>query len=345
VKFLLMAFTADSSLMELHQLRYFCAVADTGLSPVPRKNATSRSPRSHSKSSSSNPNSAAACSIASAAPSASRTWAKRFSLAPALSPRTLQRQRRAHRAPAIGSRASRYRRHPHHRPLLARFAPRHLLPQISQSPISPSPKRSRRFFSNASAPVPWTLPFWPFRSAAMNSIPTRFSPSASMPRCPKLTSSPGAPPCKLADLRRDPFLFLRDGHCFRDTAVAACESRPPRSPRRLRKRPPFQPPGPWSAPAWASPSSPKWRSTNPGPAARPHRGHPSRTRHRRRSATRPHAKPGSRALLAPPRLTPNQICGHALCSAAFRGGRLFGLKNKNVGAAPCAFRVPVFPPM
>jgi LysR family transcriptional regulator, hydrogen peroxide-inducible genes activator len=34
----------------------------------------------------------------------------------------------------------------------------------------------------------------------------------------------------LRDLRTKPFLLLRDGHCFRDTAVAACESRAPSSP-------------------------------------------------------------------------------------------------------------------
>jgi LysR family hydrogen peroxide-inducible transcriptional activator len=27
----------------------------------------------------------------------------------------------------------------------------------------------------------------------------------------------------LKDLRAEPFLLLRDGHCFRDTAVAACD--------------------------------------------------------------------------------------------------------------------------
>jgi LysR family hydrogen peroxide-inducible transcriptional activator len=27
----------------------------------------------------------------------------------------------------------------------------------------------------------------------------------------------------LKDLRKEPFLLLRDGHCFRDTAVAACD--------------------------------------------------------------------------------------------------------------------------
>ena len=43
---------------------------------------------------------------------------------------------------------------------------------------------------------------------------------AALPKNHKLARRPAL---QLADLRRDPFLFLRDGHCFRDTAVAACD--------------------------------------------------------------------------------------------------------------------------
>jgi LysR family hydrogen peroxide-inducible transcriptional activator len=43
---------------------------------------------------------------------------------------------------------------------------------------------------------------------------------AALPKKHKLARRPFL---QLADLRRDPFLFLRDGHCFRDTAVAACD--------------------------------------------------------------------------------------------------------------------------
>jgi LysR family transcriptional regulator, hydrogen peroxide-inducible genes activator len=43
---------------------------------------------------------------------------------------------------------------------------------------------------------------------------------AALPKNHKLARRPTL---QLADLRRDPFLFLRDGHCFRDTAVAACD--------------------------------------------------------------------------------------------------------------------------
>jgi DNA-binding transcriptional LysR family regulator len=43
---------------------------------------------------------------------------------------------------------------------------------------------------------------------------------AALPKTHKLARRPAL---QLADLRRDPFLFLRDGHCFRDTAVAACD--------------------------------------------------------------------------------------------------------------------------
>jgi LysR family hydrogen peroxide-inducible transcriptional activator len=43
---------------------------------------------------------------------------------------------------------------------------------------------------------------------------------AALPKTHKLARRPSL---QLADLRHDPFLFLRDGHCFRDTAVAACD--------------------------------------------------------------------------------------------------------------------------
>ncbi len=43
---------------------------------------------------------------------------------------------------------------------------------------------------------------------------------AALPKKHKLTSRPSL---FLKDLRAEPFLLLRDGHCFRDTAVAACD--------------------------------------------------------------------------------------------------------------------------
>src|SRR2546423_5929666 len=43
---------------------------------------------------------------------------------------------------------------------------------------------------------------------------------AALPRKHKLTSRRSL---SLKDLRAEPFLLLRDGHCFRDTAVAACD--------------------------------------------------------------------------------------------------------------------------
>jgi len=43
---------------------------------------------------------------------------------------------------------------------------------------------------------------------------------AALPKNHKLARRPSM---QLADLHRDPFLFLRDGHCFRDAAVAACD--------------------------------------------------------------------------------------------------------------------------
>ncbi len=43
---------------------------------------------------------------------------------------------------------------------------------------------------------------------------------AALPKKHKLTSRHSL---SLKDLRAEPFLLLRDGHCFRDTAVAACD--------------------------------------------------------------------------------------------------------------------------
>jgi len=43
---------------------------------------------------------------------------------------------------------------------------------------------------------------------------------AALPKAHKFARRPSV---QLADLRHDPFLFLRDGHCFRDTSVAACD--------------------------------------------------------------------------------------------------------------------------
>jgi LysR family hydrogen peroxide-inducible transcriptional activator len=43
---------------------------------------------------------------------------------------------------------------------------------------------------------------------------------AALPKKHKLTSRPSL---SLKDLRTESFLLLRDGHCFRDTAVAACD--------------------------------------------------------------------------------------------------------------------------
>jgi LysR family hydrogen peroxide-inducible transcriptional activator len=43
---------------------------------------------------------------------------------------------------------------------------------------------------------------------------------AALPKNHKFARRPSL---RLTDLRPDPFLLLRDGHCFRDTAVAACD--------------------------------------------------------------------------------------------------------------------------
>jgi LysR family hydrogen peroxide-inducible transcriptional activator len=43
---------------------------------------------------------------------------------------------------------------------------------------------------------------------------------AAVPRHHRLA---GKPALSLQDLRTEPFLLLRDGHCFRDTALAACD--------------------------------------------------------------------------------------------------------------------------
>ena len=43
---------------------------------------------------------------------------------------------------------------------------------------------------------------------------------AALPKNHKLARRPSL---RLTDLRTEPFLFLRDGHCFRDASVAACD--------------------------------------------------------------------------------------------------------------------------
>jgi LysR family transcriptional regulator, hydrogen peroxide-inducible genes activator len=40
---------------------------------------------------------------------------------------------------------------------------------------------------------------------------------------PKKHALAGRSSLVLSDLRKEPFLLLRDGHCFRDTAIAACD--------------------------------------------------------------------------------------------------------------------------
>jgi LysR family hydrogen peroxide-inducible transcriptional activator len=40
---------------------------------------------------------------------------------------------------------------------------------------------------------------------------------------PKKHALAGRRSLSLKDLRKEPFLLLRDGHCFRDTAIAACD--------------------------------------------------------------------------------------------------------------------------
>jgi len=51
----------------------------------------------------------------------------------------------------------------------------------------------------------------------------RCSLSASSPLFLRITKFAKRRSLVLKDLRSEPFLLLRDGHCFRDTAVAACD--------------------------------------------------------------------------------------------------------------------------
>jgi len=61
----------------------------------------------------------------------------------------------------------------------------------------------------------------PIRGHEFESFPILTEPLfAALPRRHKLARVPAL---SLKDLRSDPFLLLRDGHCFRDTAVAACD--------------------------------------------------------------------------------------------------------------------------
>lgn len=61
----------------------------------------------------------------------------------------------------------------------------------------------------------------PLRGREFDSTPLLSEPLfAALPSTHKLARRGSL---SLKDLRSDPFLLLRDGHCFRDTAVAACD--------------------------------------------------------------------------------------------------------------------------
>src|SRR5438309_4675639 len=61
----------------------------------------------------------------------------------------------------------------------------------------------------------------PLRGHEFDTFPLLTEPlSAVLPQKHKHASRPSL---SLKDLRTEPFLLLRDGHCFRDTAVAACD--------------------------------------------------------------------------------------------------------------------------
>lgn len=61
----------------------------------------------------------------------------------------------------------------------------------------------------------------PVRGHEFESFPILTEPLfAALPRRHRFARRPSL---SLKDLRADPFLLLRDGHCFRDTAVAACD--------------------------------------------------------------------------------------------------------------------------
>src|SRR5258708_20575426 len=160
---------------------------------------------------------------------------------PLCSPRTLQRQRRAHRAPAIGSRASRYRRHPHHRPLLARFAPRHLLRQISQSP-----SHHRRRDHAGSSRTPPRRFRGPCRSGPSDPRPRIRFPSAfhRAPLCPAAENSQARPAPHVATPRSSPrsISFSSRPPLLPRDPLRPFQPPPPQPPLPLQNRPPYQPP-------------------------------------------------------------------------------------------------------
>ena len=85
-------------------------------------------------------------------------------------------------------------------------------------------KKSHRSFSISSCgPAKSISRFSPCPFAATNSNRSRLLTEplfAALPQGHKLAKRRSL---SLKDLRSQPFLLLRDGHCFRDTAVAACD--------------------------------------------------------------------------------------------------------------------------
>jgi len=270
--------------MELHQLRYFCAVADTGSFSVPRKKCHVSQPSLSQQILKLESELGGRLFDRLGRSSASRTWRSVSPSRPLCSPRTLQRQRRAHRAPAIGSRASRYRRHPTIAPYwlasrLATFSRKfpkvHLTIAEEITPVLLERLRAGSV----------DLAVLALRSAAMNSIPTRFSHRA--PLCRAAQNSQARPAPHLATRRSSPrsISFSSRRPLLSRYRRRRLRSRPPRSPRRLRKRHLSSllamvgaGMGVLLVPEMAVDKSRPCRFV-------PHRGHPSRTRHRRRSAT------------------------------------------------------------
>src|SRR5882762_2260685 len=289
--------------MELHQLRYFCAVADTG--------SFSRA--------------AEKCHVSQ--PSLSQQILK---LESELGGRLFDRLGRSVRLTDLGEAFLPRARSVLHElssakdelterlqseagpvvigaiPTIAPYwlaSPRHLLPQISQGP-----SHHRRRDHAGSSRTPPRRFRGPCRSGPSDPRPRiRYPPAFHRaPLCRVAENSQARPAPHVATRRSSPrsISFSSRRPLLSRYRRRRLRSRPPRSPRRLRKRPPFQSPCHGRRRHGRLPRPRNGRGQIQALPLRPHRGHPSRTHHRRRSATRPHPKPRQPCAPGPPRLTP-----------------------------------------
>ena len=209
--------------MELHQLRYFAPLPKPAPSAARPSNPTSPSLLFPNRFSNSKPNLAPAFSTDSAAPSASPIWARPFFPARALSsanskrPRETSRERRDSISGPLSvgviPTVAPYFLPPHLTLFTRQFPQAHVTVDEEITPVLLERLRASR--------VDVALLALPIRGHEFDAFPLLTERLfAALPHKHLLANRRSV---SLKDLRKEPFLLLRDGHCFRDTAVAACD--------------------------------------------------------------------------------------------------------------------------